>query len=101
MGSGWSAVLRDQPMSYSVNYDKIPILGATQVIGRVTGLAWVAEDDSHLLHLGLGARYSGGKEGLRYRASNLVNPASRAAERAEPNSAFVRRRSSGGNRPAL
>lgn len=42
---------------------------STDFAGRVTGLAWVSKDDSHLVHLGLGARYTGAKEGIRYRAT--------------------------------
>jgi phosphate-selective porin OprO/OprP len=41
---------------------------STDVAGRVTGLAWVSENESHLLHLGLGARYTDAKEDIRYRA---------------------------------
>jgi phosphate-selective porin OprO/OprP len=32
--------------------------GATQVVGRLTALPFLSEDESNLLHLGLGARYS-------------------------------------------
>ena len=40
--------------------------GATQYIGRLTGLPWATPDDSNLIHLGLGIRYSNAKEGIRY-----------------------------------
>jgi phosphate-selective porin OprO/OprP len=36
---------------------------ATQYIGRVTWLPLITEDESNLLHLGLGMRYSNAKEG--------------------------------------
>lgn len=36
---------------------------ATQVIGRVTWLPFVSEDESNVVHLGLGLRHSNGKEG--------------------------------------
>lgn len=41
---------------------------SNQVSGRMTGLAYVSDDESHLLHLGLAARYNDAKEALRYRA---------------------------------
>lgn len=37
---------------------------ATQYIGRITGLPFVSPDESNLLHLGFGLRYSNAKEGL-------------------------------------
>jgi len=40
--------------------------GATQYIGRITCLPLISEDESNLLHLGVGLRYSDAKEGLRY-----------------------------------
>ena len=40
--------------------------GATQYIGRVTGLPWISPDESNLVHLGFGLRYSDANEGLRY-----------------------------------
>ncbi len=40
--------------------------GATQYIGRVTGLPFISEDESNLLHLGVGLRYSDAEEGLLY-----------------------------------
>jgi len=39
--------------------------GATQYIGRVTWLPWFSEDESNLVHLGLGLRYSDAEEGFR------------------------------------
>jgi phosphate-selective porin OprO/OprP len=46
---------------------------ATQVVGRATGLAWISEDDSHLVHLGFGIRYTDAREGVRYRTSPEFN----------------------------
>jgi phosphate-selective porin OprO/OprP len=40
--------------------------GSQQLVGRFTGLAFVTEDESNLLHLGIGARHTDAKEGLRY-----------------------------------
>ena len=39
---------------------------ATQYIGRLTWAPLVTEDESNLLHLGIGYRYSDAKEGFRY-----------------------------------
>ena len=39
---------------------------ANQYIGRVTALPWSSPDDSNLVHLGFGLRYTDAKEGLRY-----------------------------------
>jgi len=38
----------------------------TQFIGRVTALPFVSEDESNLLHLGFGLRYSNAKKGVHY-----------------------------------
>ena len=65
----WAAGVFNDWFDASQRFDE----SASQVIGRVTGLAWVTEDDSHLLHLGLGVLYSDGKEGLRYRAAPELN----------------------------
>lgn len=39
----------------------------TQAVGRVTGLPFISEDESHLVHLGFGLRHTDAQEGLRYR----------------------------------
>jgi phosphate-selective porin OprO/OprP len=65
----WSAGVFNDWFDASQRLDE----SATQIVGRVTSLAWATADDSHLLHLGLGARYSGGKEGFRYRAAPEFN----------------------------
>lgn len=39
---------------------------ANQFIGRVTALPWASADESNLVHLGFGLRYTDAKEGLRY-----------------------------------
>jgi phosphate-selective porin OprO/OprP len=39
---------------------------ATQVIGRLTTVIFVAEKESNLLHFGIGGRFSNAKQGIRY-----------------------------------
>ena len=39
---------------------------ASQVVGRVSWLPFLSEDDSALIHLGFGGRYSDAEEGVRY-----------------------------------
>lgn len=39
----------------------------TQLVGRVTGLPLISDDESALLHLGMGVRYTNAGAGLRYR----------------------------------
>jgi len=46
---------------------------ATQTIGRVTWLPFVSEDESNLLHLGLGLRHSNGKSGIHFRTEPEFN----------------------------
>jgi phosphate-selective porin OprO/OprP len=46
---------------------------ATQAIGRVTWAPLRSADDSNLLHLGLGYRWSDAKEGFRYRTEPEFN----------------------------
>jgi phosphate-selective porin OprO/OprP len=48
---------------------------ANQVIGRISGLPYANRDESHLLHLGLGVRYTDAREGIRYGASPEFNQA--------------------------
>jgi phosphate-selective porin OprO/OprP len=48
---------------------------STQLVGRVTWLPYVSEDDSNLVHLGFGLRYSNAKEGLRYLTEPEFNKA--------------------------
>jgi len=48
---------------------------SSQVIGRVTGLPWITEDESNLLHLGIGYRYSNAKEGLATGTEPEINMA--------------------------
>ena len=48
---------------------------ATQLVGRVTWLPYVSEDDSNLVHLGFGLRYSDAKEGLGYLTEPEFNKA--------------------------
>jgi phosphate-selective porin OprO/OprP len=49
--------------------------GANQVVGRVTWLPFISEDESNLLHLGFGMRYSDANEGLRYSTEPEFNKA--------------------------
>jgi len=49
--------------------------GANQVVGRVTWLPFISEDESNLLHLGLGMRYTDANEGLRYSTEPEFNKA--------------------------
>lgn len=46
---------------------------ASQVIGRVTWLPFISEDESNLLHLGFGMRYTNAEEGLRYQTEPEFN----------------------------
>jgi len=46
---------------------------SNQIVGRITGLALVNDDESNILHLGLGIRYDDAKEFIRYRASPEFN----------------------------
>jgi len=48
---------------------------ATQYTGRVTWAPLVSEDESNLLHLGAGYRYSNAKEGFRYSTEPEFNNA--------------------------
>ncbi len=48
---------------------------ANQVVGRVTWLPFISEDESNLLHLGFGLRHTDAKEGLRYQTEPEFNQA--------------------------
>ncbi|NOR20159.1 MAG: hypothetical protein GQ538_08755 [Xanthomonadales bacterium] len=48
---------------------------ATQTIGRLTWLPYLSADEYHLLHLGIGGRYSNGKEEFRYATEPEINNA--------------------------
>jgi phosphate-selective porin OprO and OprP len=37
-----------------------------QIVGRITGLPFMSKDQSNLLHMGIGWRYTDAKKGLRY-----------------------------------
>ena len=49
--------------------------GANQLVGRVTWLPFITEDESNLLHLGFGMRYTDANEGLRYSTEPEFNKA--------------------------
>lgn len=65
----WAAGVFNDWFDASQRFDE----SANQVIGRVTGLPWISEDESHLLHFGLGIKYTDAKEGIRYRAQPEFN----------------------------
>jgi len=46
---------------------------ATQLVGRVTWLPYLSADESNLVHLGLGVRYSNAKEGIQFRTEPEFN----------------------------
>ena len=48
---------------------------ASQAIGRVTWLPYVSDDESNLVHLGFGMRYTDAKNGLRYQTEPEFNKA--------------------------
>jgi phosphate-selective porin OprO/OprP len=48
---------------------------ATQVVGRMTWLPFITEDESNLLHLGIGLRQSNGKEGVHFLTEPEFNKA--------------------------
>ncbi len=48
---------------------------SSQVVGRVTWLPFETDDGSNLFHLGLGARFTNGREGVRFRTSPEFNNA--------------------------
>jgi phosphate-selective porin OprO/OprP len=48
---------------------------ASQAIGRVTWLPYVSGDESNLVHLGFGMRYTDAKNGLRYQTEPEFNKA--------------------------
>ena len=46
---------------------------STQVVGRITGLPLLSEDEGSLLHLGLGVRHTNAKQVLRFRTEPEFN----------------------------
>jgi phosphate-selective porin OprO/OprP len=46
---------------------------ATQVIGRVTGLPLFSDDESQLVHLGIGVRHTDAEEGVRFFTEPEIN----------------------------
>jgi len=44
----------------------------TVFTGRITGLAFISEDESNLLHLGIAGRYSNAAGGIRYKAKTEI-----------------------------
>jgi phosphate-selective porin OprO/OprP len=60
----WAAGLFNDWLTEGENLDE----SATQTVGRVTWLPFVSADESNLVHLGLGVRYTNAKQGLAYGA---------------------------------
>jgi phosphate-selective porin OprO/OprP len=58
----WAAGLFNDWLIESESLDE----SATQAVGRVTWLPFVSDDESNLLHLGLGVRYTNATQGLAY-----------------------------------
>ena len=48
---------------------------ASQLAARITGLALGATDESHVVHVGIGGRYTDAKEGIRYGTEPEFNQA--------------------------
>jgi phosphate-selective porin OprO/OprP len=48
---------------------------ASQAVGRVTWLPTISDDESNLIHLGAGIRYTNAKQGLRYKSRPEVGNA--------------------------
>jgi phosphate-selective porin OprO/OprP len=48
---------------------------ANQLVGRVTWVPLVSDDESNLFHLGFGLRHTDAKQGIRYRTSPEINQA--------------------------
>jgi phosphate-selective porin OprO/OprP len=71
-GAVFSGTGFDQRMSWGAGvFDDSFVTGdnfgdsASQVVGRVTGLPFLTEDESNLIHVGFGLRYSNAEEGAR------------------------------------
>jgi phosphate-selective porin OprO and OprP len=58
----WAAGLFNDWLTAGESLDK----SATQTIGRVTWLPFVSADESDLVHVGFGVRYTNAKQGLAY-----------------------------------
>jgi phosphate-selective porin OprO/OprP len=90
-GAVLSGTAMDQRMSWAgglfnnfIDSDESFSDTASQAVGRVTWLPFVSADESNLVHLGFGARYSSGKQGARFatepeynKAPDFVNTGSR------------------------
>lgn len=49
-----------------IDSDKSIGSNATQLVGRVTWLPYISQDESNLVHLGVGVRHSTGKQGAQF-----------------------------------
>ncbi len=69
--TSWGIGVFNDWLDSSVDFDE----SATQYVGRLAWAPLRTRDDSHLLHLGFGYRYSDAKEGFRYRTEPEFNQA--------------------------
>lgn len=67
----WAGGLFNNWIDSEASFSNTP----TQAIGRVTWLPFVSEDESNLVHLGFGMRYTDAKQGLRYQTEPEFNKA--------------------------
>ncbi len=67
----WAGGVFNDFIDSGVSIDK----GATAVVGRVSWLPFVSEDQSNLVHLALAARYENGNQGYVYRTTPEFNNA--------------------------
>lgn len=80
VGVVWSGTAFEQNTSWAVGaFNDWLVTGddfnqsASQLVGRVTWVPWASEDESNLVHLGAGLRYSNAQEGTRYRGEPEVS----------------------------
>lgn len=67
----WAAGVFNDWLDTDASFDE----SAKQFVGRVTWAPSLAGDESNVLHLGVGYRYSDAKEGQRYRSEPEINKA--------------------------
>ena len=69
--SSWAFGVFNDWFDASQDFDE----SSTQFVGRLTWAPWRSEDESNLVHLGLGYRHSNAKEGFRYLTEPEFNQA--------------------------